>query len=120
MTPREANVLLTQAALLDGRLRREPEERAQMATAWAQVLADVPLQPALEALAAHYREQTRSVMPADIAALVDELPAGEATAVDGRAWLSSRGIDPAAFEARLAAGDRPSRALRELGAEASS
>lgn len=120
MTPREANVLLTRAALLDGRLRREPEERAQMATAWAQVLADVPLEPALEALSAHYREQTRSVMPADIAALVEDVPADGTNDVDGRAWLSSRGIDPAAFEARIAAGERPTRALRELGAEVGS
>jgi hypothetical protein len=115
MTPREANVLLTQAALLDGRLRREPEERAQMASAWAQVLGDVPLQPALEALTMHYREQTRSVMPADIAALVDELSVNDSAAVDGRAWLTARGINPDEFEQRISAGERPTRALRELG-----
>jgi hypothetical protein len=120
MTPREANVLLTQAALLDSRLRRDPEERAQMATAWAQVLADVPITRALDALAEHYREQTRSVMPADIVAIIDDSYTEHAAAVDGRAWLAERGIDPAAFEARLAAGERPTRVLRELGAEVSS
>jgi hypothetical protein len=121
MTPREANVLLTRAALLDGRLRREPGELAQMATAWAGVLVDVPIDLAVAALALHYREQTRAVMPADIIALLDDVtPADIEPEQDTASWLAARGIDSDAFAARLAAGERPTRALRELGAEVSS
>lgn len=116
MTPREANVLLTQAALLDGRLRREPEERAQMSIAWAQVLVDVSLETAMGALAAHYRDETRSVMPADIAALSEESgPGGSTRPDDSRKWLLAHGVDPDEFQARVAAGETPSRVLRELG-----
>jgi hypothetical protein len=72
MSPREANVLLTQAALLDVRLRRDPAERADMATAWAMVLADVPLDRALDAVNEHYQNETRAVMPADIVTLAGD------------------------------------------------
>lgn len=117
MTPREVNVLLTQAALLDARLRRDPEERAAMSTAWAQVLHEIPLKVALAALAVHYREETRTLMPADVVAFAAEHAAGGRTRpADGRAWLEARGVDPDAFQELLDAGETPTRALRELGA----
>lgn len=116
MTPREANVLLTQAALLDGRLRREPEERAQMAVAWAEVLADVTIEVGMSALAVHYREQSRTVMPADIVAIAEESgTSGRVAVEDASEWLEARGVDPREFQKRLDAGERPARALRELG-----
>jgi hypothetical protein len=120
MNAREVNVLLTNAALIDGRLRRDAQERADMATAWARVLADVPLDAGLDALAAHYREETRSVMPADIVARAGEvqawMPAPSPVALaDGPAWLREHGVDPDEFQARVEAGERPNRILRELG-----
>lgn len=66
MSPREANVLLTKITLLDGRFKRSPEEQAQMATAWAPVLADVSLEDAIVAVNDHYAVETRGIMPADI------------------------------------------------------
>lgn len=68
MNPIEANVLLTEATLLDPRLSRPAAERVDQAEAWAAVLADVPLTVALEAVREHYRGETRTVMPADIVA----------------------------------------------------
>ena len=70
MSPREANVLLTHVTLLDARFKRTPEEQAQMATAWAGVLAAVPLDAALAAVDDHYAAETRGIMPADIVAAV--------------------------------------------------
>ncbi|MDD7930106.1 hypothetical protein [Microbacterium thalli] len=120
MNAREVNVLLTQAALLDGRLRRDPQERADMATAWSRVLADVSLPAGMDALAAHYREESRAVMPADIVARAGESetwkPAPSSVALaDGPEWLRSNGVDPDEFQRRLDAGERPTRVLRELG-----
>ncbi|MEV8023358.1 hypothetical protein [Microbacterium sp. NPDC080220] len=115
MTPREVNVLLTNAALLDARLRREPEERAQMATAWAQILADVSLEVGMAALQQHYREETRPIMPADIAALADAVTPDRVRLADGSDWLTRHGVNPAEFQSRIDAGERPARVLRELG-----
>ncbi|MFJ4038227.1 hypothetical protein ACIPVB_09070 [Microbacterium sp. NPDC090007] len=70
MNPREANVLLTKATLIDPRLSRPAAERVEQAEAWAAVLADVPLEVALDAVREHYRDETRTVMPADIVAAV--------------------------------------------------
>lgn len=115
MTPREVNVLLTNAALLDARLRREPEERAQMATAWAQILSDVSLEVGMAALQQHYREETRPIMPADIVAVADAVTPDRVRLTDGPEWLRRNGVDPEQFQARIEAGERPARVLRELG-----
>lgn len=72
MIPREANVLLTHVTLLDGRFKRTPEEQAQMAIAWAGVLAEVSLDDALAAVNDHYATETRGIMPADIVAAAPE------------------------------------------------
>lgn len=67
MNAAEANVLLTKAALVDRWMKfGTPQELAAAAKEWAIVLADVPLEVALEALAAHYSTERRSIMPADI------------------------------------------------------
>ena len=56
MTPFEVNALFTEAGRLDVRMRRNnPEERADMATSWARLLADVPVDAAAWALDQHYR-----------------------------------------------------------------
>lgn len=120
MNAREVNVLLTNAALLDGRLRRDAQERADMATAWARILADVPLDAGLDALATHYREATTVVMPADIVTRAGEaqawMPAPSPVALtDGPSWLREHGVNPDEFQARVDAGERPNRILRELG-----
>lgn len=70
MNAREANVLLTKITLLDGRFKRTPEEQAQMAIAWADVLVDVELGAAMDAVNDHYASETRGIMPADIIAAV--------------------------------------------------
>ena len=71
MNDTEALVLLTRAALLDPRMKRvDPVEHADMATAWAEVLHDVDLEPALTAVAVHYRSSREPIMPADVLALV--------------------------------------------------
>ncbi|MGI0521814.1 hypothetical protein ABY45_14660 [Microbacterium maritypicum] len=67
MNAGEANVLLTKAALVDRWMKfGTPQELAAAAKEWATVLADVPLDVALEALSAHYAIERRSIMPADI------------------------------------------------------
>lgn len=70
----EANVLLTKATLIDPRLSRPAAERVEQAEAWAAVLADVQLGEAIEAMRHHYRHESRSLMPADIVALVPWAP----------------------------------------------
>lgn len=67
MNALEANVVLTKAALLDPRMKRiDQVEQADMATAWAEALADVDVQEALAAVVAHYRTAREPIMPADI------------------------------------------------------
>lgn len=78
MNAREANVLLTRAALIDARLRREPAERAEMAIAWAGVLADVDLDEAITAVNDYYAAEKQSIMPADIIAAVPVRSASDA------------------------------------------
>lgn len=80
MSPREANVLLTRVALLDGRYKRAPEEQAQMAVVWAEVLADVALDDAVAAVTDHYATETRAIMPADIV---------EACPVRSSSWIGN-------------------------------
>lgn len=63
----EANIVLTRAALLDPRMKRvDLDEQADMAGAWAEVLVDVELAAALEAVTSHYRTSREPIMPADI------------------------------------------------------
>ena len=61
MTPAEAAAALTLAAAFDN---RTPTEAA--AHAWAEALPDVPLADAREVIVAHYRSESRWVMPADV------------------------------------------------------
>ena len=60
-------MLLTKAALVDRWMKfGTPQELAAASKEWATVLADVPLDVALEALTEHYATERRSIMPADI------------------------------------------------------
>lgn len=121
MNAREANVFLTKAALLDGRFRRTPEEQADMAVAWAEVLVDVTLPDALEALRQHYRAEARAITPADVRSLAAELDDARDTTTDGReraerdAWLRLHGIEPAEFDHLVASGMAPARVLQDRG-----
>ncbi|TLF33258.1 hypothetical protein [Microbacterium sp. 5K110] len=73
MTPFEVNALFTEAGRLDVRMRRNnPEERADMATSWARLLADVPVKAAAWALDQHYQHSRDPIMPADIIALAEQ------------------------------------------------
>jgi hypothetical protein len=67
MTPAEAAVLLSKISANDG---REVTESA--ALAWAEALADCPLQDALDALPGYYRHATRDtrnwIYPGDVLA----------------------------------------------------
>jgi hypothetical protein len=76
MTPVEANVLLTKAALLDPRMKRvNLVEQADMATAWSEVLEDVSLEGALRVLPLHYRRTDTPLTPAAVVDLLDDLTA---------------------------------------------
>lgn len=94
MTPREANVLLTEVALLERRpVATSGQEAAAQANAWASVLADVSLDAALAAARAHFREEERRLMPADVIRRVGGAP-GRLTEeqVARAAWLDARGL----------------------------
>jgi len=112
----EATVLLTKAALLDGRFRRAPEDLAQMAIEWSTVLSDVPIGAAVDAVRVHYRGSAQMLMPSDVIGIVEDVaPANAVRPADGPAWLSAHGVNPEQFQARVEAGERPARVLRELG-----
>lgn len=105
MTPIEANVLLTAAALLDPRMKRvDPHEQADMATAWAGVLADVSLADALRVLPEHYRVSTDRLMPGNVWALVQAETGGVPKLAPRDAWLLSQGLDPEHFTKLLEQG----------------
>ncbi|MDQ1174200.1 hypothetical protein QE430_002507 [Microbacterium testaceum] len=116
MNAQEANVLLTKAALLDGRFRRAPEDLAQMAIEWSTVLADVPIGHAVDAVRLHYRRNVQMLMPADVLVIVEDMGVGDAVRPsDGPEWLRAHGVNAEQFHERLQAGERPARILRELG-----
>lgn len=87
-----ANVLLTRLRLLDPRIPLSDDPVAQ-AEAWAEVLDEVPLDEALAAAVAHYRESTNRLMPADLVerCRVVDAQAEEAAAARAR-WLAERGL----------------------------
>lgn len=91
MIDEEALVLITKAALIDPRMKRTDDvERADMAEAWAEVLHDVALVDALEALRALQRRRGAAepaIQPADILSELD--------VVDQRAALVDVDHDPA-------------------------
>lgn len=122
MNAQEANVFLTKTALLDGRFKREPEERADMAEEWAAVLADVPLRAALWAGRQHYRRETRGITPADVRTLVEDWTDENAptiTELEQRrqrdAWLAQNGFEPGEWDRLVAAGRRPADILAARG-----
>lgn len=93
MTPTEANVLLTKAGIVDPRMRRtDPAEAADRAEAWAEILSDVALPDALEALAAHYRSSKDALMPADVL---------EHLGVAPNRWAGIRDLDEEENQRRL-------------------
>jgi hypothetical protein len=102
----EANVVLTRAALLDPRMKRvDVAEQADMASAWAEVLVDVELAAALEAVTAHYRTSRDPIMPADVLARAGwEEPSpyenitAQVAAEQKRRALESAGVTEAEFE----------------------
>lgn len=95
MNAREANVLLTRAALLDPRMKRvDVAEQADMASAWAEVLEDVGLDAGLEAVTAHYRVSSAALMPADVLELVG---------VSADPWAGVRDLDRENYLEQLAA-----------------
>lgn len=117
MSPREVNILLTKAALLDPRMKRtDQREQADMAIAWAEVLADVTLADGINAVNAHYATDTRAVTPADIRAHADSddyLP--NVTELDRRRqrdeWLTDHGFAPGEWDHLIAAGNQPADIL---------
>lgn len=122
MNAQEANVFLTKTALLDGRFKREPEERADMAEEWAAVLADVPLRAAVWAIRRHYRRETRGITPADVRTLVDEWAEDHAptlTEIEQRRerdqWLREHHLDPTEWDRLIAAGNQPADILAARG-----
>lgn len=82
MNSGEALALLTKAALIDPRMKRaDPHEWADMATAWADVLDDVTLADAADALRRLQRGRRGTdapILPGDI---LDEI--GEVVAAPG-------------------------------------
>lgn len=109
MTPQEANVLLTKAAVLDPRMKRvNVVEQADMATAWAEVLEDVSLADALLVLPVHARESSDPLTPARVFALVDEATSHRPPNITQerlqglRQALTAAGVAPEAYEAARA------------------
>ena len=98
-------MFLTTAGVIDPRMKRvDPVEQADMATAWARVLADVSLEDALAALEQHYRQSRDAIMPADVLALlridvssVSVIPdrTAEVLAESRRAQLEAAGLTEA-------------------------
>lgn len=68
MTPADAARVLAIAAALDPRMRAPgPEEAAARAVTWAEALdTDMPGAFAGRAVTAHYAEDSRTIMPADL------------------------------------------------------
>ncbi|MTE24856.1 hypothetical protein [Microbacterium sp. ZXX196] len=83
MNTREAFQLLTLASAFDGRtVDRET------ATVWAEVLVDIDLSAATEAMKAHYRDEGRWMMPAHVVQRVKQ----SRRAVEG-GTMSPRRVD---------------------------
>lgn len=93
MDAREANILLTEVALLDPRFGYVDEmTQVNRAEKWAAALADVALDDARAAVVAHYRETRDRLMPADVVARCPSVSVDRA-AVRARAeWLAARGV----------------------------
>lgn len=67
MTPDEANVLLTKAGMVDPRMRRvDPNEAADRAEAWAEILETVDLGEAIAAMRTHYAVSAETLLPVHI------------------------------------------------------
>lgn len=95
MNAREANILLTRVAMLDPYWRRmEAVEQAERAQAWADVLDDVSLTVGLEAVTAHYRASSTTLMPADVL---------EYAGVTADPWAGVRDLDREAYLEQLEA-----------------
>ena len=107
MNAREANVFLTKAAMLDPRMKRlDPAEQADMASMWAEVLEDVSLGDALEAVRVHYRSSGLAITPADVVRLAQvEEPSpwkditAEIVAESKARALEAAGVTEAEYEA---------------------
>jgi hypothetical protein len=68
MTPEYIPELIAKIALADPRIKREdPIERRAMIHMWAGILADVPLDFALQAAQDHYAQSQWAILPSDIA-----------------------------------------------------
>ena len=87
MNVREANILLTEIATVDARLRKQsPEDQYALAVMWSQILdPELTLADARVAVRVHYAGETRAIMPADLNAAVPEWrgssDAGDVTAL---------------------------------------
>lgn len=59
--------LLAMAAVIDPRVsRKTDQEKSAMASAWLELLGDMPLDFAVTVLKKHYQESTEAIMPADL------------------------------------------------------
>lgn len=113
MNAAEGNVFLTKAAQLDPRMKRVvAEDQADLAEMWAAALPDVSLADALSAIPAHYRESRDPMMPADVLRRV-EVSVPVLSSRD--AWLLSQNVDPAEYDAAIAAGGSPRAVLAGMG-----
>lgn len=105
-------MLLTKAGMVDPRMRRtDPRELADRAEAWAEVLVDVAMADALEAMRAHYRESSDALMPSDVVERCAPVERWDVPDVTDQVVEESRlraleaaGVTEAEFEARK--GDR--------------
>ncbi len=94
MNAHEANELLTALAVIDPRTRAaSAHEQVTRARMWARLLPEVVLTAAFGAVEAHYREETRVVMPADV--LRRCTPSRPRLSADSEAraeWLAAHGL----------------------------
>lgn len=95
MTLVEVNRFLARAGLLDARMKRtDVRELSAMVEEWQGLLADVSYADALDAMRAHYSSETRTLMAADVLALVG-VRRETADDVARAEWLEARGLTEA-------------------------
>lgn len=67
MNRTEVLKFLAMAAVIDPRIsRKTDQEKSAMASAWLELLGDMPLDFAVQELKKHYQNSTDAIMPADL------------------------------------------------------
>lgn len=106
MTPDEVAVVLSKASAFDQRTIGEADVMA-----WHEVLADIPVDDALQAVTEHYRECTTRLWPADLLRLAAQIDHRRRGAIR-RAELAAK--EPPALPVAPADPERVAKLIREV------